>query len=267
MAVGYRLSLHSRAGGPFGQRSGGIVLIPPIERIAQTGSTNADLLARLAGGEHVGEGHWLVADRQTAGRGRLGRAWNDGLGNFMGSTVVRLTAADPSPATLALVVAVALAKVVTIFAPSIPVQLKWPNDLLVDGAKCSGILLERSGDAVVVGVGVNLASAPQLPDRATFSFAGAGIAIDRDRFAEALAVAMVDALWIWRQEGVESIVRAWQPLGHPVGTPLRVSEQGIDGIFDGLASDGALRLRREDGQVMLIHAGDVELQRPVKGGN
>src|SRR3546814_11488561 len=84
VALGHRLSLHSRAGGRFGQRRRGAVLIPPIERIAQTGSTNADLLARLASGEHVGEGHWLVADRQTAGRGRLGRAWGDGLGNFMG---------------------------------------------------------------------------------------------------------------------------------------------------------------------------------------
>ena len=137
--------------------------------------------------------------------------------------------------------------------------------LLAEGAKCSGRLLERSGNAVVIGIGVNLASAPELPERATFSFAGAGIAIDRDRFAEALAVALVDALWSWRQEGVESIVRAWLPLGHPVGTPLRVSEQGIDGTFDGLAPDGALRLRRADGAVMLIHAGDVELQRPVKG--
>jgi len=183
----------------------------------------------------------------------------------MGSTIVRLTANDPSPATLALVVAVALAKVVKIFAPTVPLQLKWPNDLLVDGAKCSGILLERSGDVVVVGIGVNLVSAPDLPDRRTFAFADAGIAIDRDRFAEALAIAMIDALWTWRQEGVDSIVRAWLPLGHPIGTPLRVSEQGIDGSFDGIAPDGALRLRRADGETMLVHAGDIELGRPVEG--
>jgi len=224
------------------------------------------MLARLARGEHVGEGHWLVADRQTAGRGRLGRPWGDGQGNFMGSTVVQLTAGDPSPATLALVVAVALAKVVKAFAPGVPLQLKWPNDLLVDGAKCSGILLERGGNAVVIGIGVNLVSAPDLPDRKTFCFADGGAAIDRDRFADALAIALVDALRSWRQEGVESIVRAWLPLGHPVGTPLRVSEQGIDGTFDGLAPDGALRLRRADGAVMLIHAGDVELRRPVDKG-
>ncbi|AMU89441.1 biotin--protein ligase [Sphingopyxis macrogoltabida] len=236
-----------------------------MERVAQTGSTNADLLARLAGGEHVGEGHWLVADRQTAGRGRLGRGWNDGQGNFMGSTVVHLTAGDPSPATLALVAGVALAKAVTAMAPGLDARLKWPNDLLVDGAKCAGILMERTGNAVVIGIGVNLVAAPELPDRPTAALAAKGAVLDRDRFAEALAIAMVDILWTWRQEGVDSIVRAWLPQGHPVGTPLRVSEQGIDGSFDGLAPDGALRLRRADGEVMLIHAGDVELRRPVEG--
>ncbi|MBA3942654.1 MAG: biotin--[acetyl-CoA-carboxylase] ligase [Sphingopyxis sp.] len=265
MAVGHRISLHSDARGGVGARRVGALLIPPIERIAQTGSTNADLLARLAGGEHVGEGHWLVADRQSAGRGRLGRAWGDGLGNFMGSTVVHLTTGDPSPATLALVAGVALAKAVKALAPDVGATLKWPNDLLIDGAKCAGILMERTGNSVVVGIGVNLVSAPELPDRATVSLADKGATVDRDRFAEALAIAMVDALWAWRQEGIESIVRAWLPDGHAVGTLLRVSEQGIDGTFDGLAPDGALRLRVAGGETMLVHAGDVELRRPVEG--
>ncbi|MBK6413197.1 biotin--[acetyl-CoA-carboxylase] ligase [Sphingopyxis sp.] len=264
MALGHWLPLHSCAGGRIGQRRGGAVLIPPIERIAQTGSTNADLLARLAGGEHVGEGHWLIADRQTAGRGRLGRGWNDGPGNFMGSTAVHLTIGDPSPSTLALVAGVALAKTVAALAPDINAQLKWPNDLLINGAKCAGILMERAGNSVVIGIGVNLVAAPQLVDRPTATLAGEGASLDRDHFANALGIAMIDALWTWRQEGVASIVRAWLPLAHPLGTPLRVSEQGIDGTFDGVADDGALRLRVAGGETMLIHAGDVELRRPVE---
>src|SRR3546814_4536987 len=80
-------------------------------------------------------------------------------------------------------------------------------------------------------MGVNLVSAPELSDRPTACLADKDARVDRDRFADVLAVAMVDALWVWRQEGVESIVRAWLPLGHPVGTPLRVSEQGIEGFF------------------------------------
>ena len=183
----------------------------------------------------------------------------------MGSTVVHLTAGDPPPATLALVAGVALAKAVTAMAPGLDAQLKWPNDLLVDGAKCAGILMERVRDSVVIGIGVNLVAAPALPDRPTASLAAKGVAIDRDRFADALAIAMTDALWFWRQEGVGRIIAAWLPQAHPVGTPLHVSERGVDGFFDGLAPDGALRLRREGGETMLVHAGDVELRRSVEG--
>lgn len=182
----------------------------------------------------------------------------------MGSTVVHLTVGDPSAATLALVAGVALAKTVAALAPNINAQLKWPNDLLIGGAKCAGILMERTGNSVVIGVGVNLVAAPILPDRATATLSDKGAAIDRDHFSGALGIAMIDALWTWRQEGVASIVRTWLPLAHPLGTPLRVSEQGVDGAFDGLAEDGALRLRVASGETMLVHAGDVELRRPVE---
>lgn len=185
----------------------------------------------------------------------------------MGSTVVHLTASDPSPATLSLVAGVALAKAVIALAPGLGFQLKWPNDLLIDGAKCAGILLERTGNSVVMGIGVNLLVAPELPDRPTATLKSLGADVDRDRFAELLAVSMIDTLWAWRQEGTGAIVRAWLPYGHPVGTPLRVSEQEVDGYFDGLAPDGALRLRRADGETMVIHAGDVELRRPVREGD
>lgn len=185
----------------------------------------------------------------------------------MGSTVVHLTAGDPSPAGLSLVAGVALAKAIATLAPGVDARLKWPNDLLIEGVKCTGILLERVGDSIVIGMGVNLVSAPELPDRPTVCFADKGVTIDRDRFAEVLAVALTDALWTWRHEGIDRITAAWTAQAHPIGTPLRVSEQGIDGTFDGLAPDGALRLRRAGGEVMLIHAGDVELQRPVKEGN
>lgn len=184
----------------------------------------------------------------------------------MGSTVVHLKIGDPSAATLALVAGVALARTVAALAPDARAQIKWPNDLLVGGAKCAGILMERTGNSVVIGIGVNLVAAPDLPDRPTATLSTKGAVIDRDNFANALGIAMIDALWTWRQEGVVSIVRAWLPLAHPVGTPLRVSEQGIDGFFDGLADDGALRLRRDHGETMLIHAGDVELRRPVVEG-
>ena len=135
-----------------------------IETVRETGSTNADLAARIAHSGYVAEGAWLLADRQTAGRGRLGRSWSDGAGNFMGSTVVHLRHGDPSPDTLALVAGLAVYEAVVSRAGP-ETMLKWPNDVLVDGAKLAGILLERIGDAVVIGIGVNLAAAPRFDDR------------------------------------------------------------------------------------------------------
>ncbi|MEO0033744.1 MAG: hypothetical protein RIS94_3502, partial [Pseudomonadota bacterium] len=169
-----------------------------IETVAEIPSTNAALLARLGAGEAIDEGTWLVADRQSAGRGRAGRSWSDGFGNLMGSTVVHLRASDVMPQTLALVAGVAAYRSVVASAPGLAdLALKWPNDLLVGQAKLAGILLERHADHVVVGIGVNLANAPDLPDRATASLAGLGHAVSRDAFAVTLAAEWHAALTRW----------------------------------------------------------------------
>lgn len=208
----------------------------------------------------MAEGHWLIADRQIAGRGRLGRCWDDGLGNFMGSTVVRLRANDPPPSGLSLVAGIALAQTVALVAQDVAVMLKWPNDLMVGSAKLAGILLERCGDAVVIGIGVNLVSAPQLADRAAVALADlVASAPTRDAFGDALSANLRANLQRWRLEGMAAMAHMWQRFAHPVGTPLLVSETGISGLYDGLESDGALRLRRVDGSIMLINAGDIML--------
>ena len=121
--------------------------------------------------EGAPEGSWLRAGRQTGGKGRQGRAWQSPPGNLYASTLVRVRPEDPPAPTLALVAAVALHEVIEIYAPA--VQIKWPNDLLFDGAKLAGILLEREGDAVIVGFGVNLAGHPDSLDRPATSLAAA----------------------------------------------------------------------------------------------
>ena len=233
-----------------------------IEYVPETGSTNADLLTRLQQGEDIAEGRWLVADRQSRGRGRQGRDWQDGAGNFMGSTVVRLRKQDHSPSSLALVAGLAVHQAVAGFLPDdATLKLKWPNDLLIDGAKTAGILLERFDDAVVVGIGVNLKSAPDLPDRATAALAN-HVEIDRDRFAESLAAALQAELEMWRAQPLVATVQRWEQAGHERGTPLDVRPPGenpVTGAFDGLTEDGALRLRLLDGTTRVIHAGDVFL--------
>jgi BirA family transcriptional regulator, biotin operon repressor / biotin---[acetyl-CoA-carboxylase] ligase len=229
-----------------------------IHTIPETGSTNADLAARLRGGEAVPEGFWLVADRQTAGSGRQGREWFDGAGNFMGSTVVYPGFGDPPAPSLALLAGLALFEVVSPLLPEPHrAMLKWPNDVLVGRAKLAGVLLEREGQAVIVGIGVNLASAPSLPDREATALSAYAPAPERDSFAEALARQFGIELERWRTFGLESIVNRWLAAGHPKGTPLQAD--GLAGAFAGLTPEGALQLRLADGSTRTIHAGEVNL--------
>lgn len=238
----------------------GAVLTATIRTIATTGSTNADLIALAATG--LGEGFWLRAEQQTGGRGRQGRVWQSPPGNFYGSTLVRLRASDPAPATLALVAAVALEEALRVHAPEVALAIKWPNDLLLGGAKLAGILLERAGDAVVVGIGANLAHHPADLDRPVTSLAAHGAAPDAAGFAETLADSFARWLARWRGEGLGPIRDRWLARAHSAGTALAASlpdGQRIEGLFERLDSDGALILRLADGSVRVIHAADVFL--------
>ncbi|MFM5917462.1 MAG: biotin--[acetyl-CoA-carboxylase] ligase [Novosphingobium sp.] len=234
-----------------------------IHTVASTGSTNADLIARLAARERLAEGDWLVADRQIAGRGRQGRTWFDGHGNFMGSTVVQLTASDPPAGTLALLAGLAVIEAIgpLVPPPHLP-MLKWPNDILIGAAKLCGILLERIGDSVVVGIGVNLCAAPEIDGRKTIALNAFGPAPDRDTFAGQLAQHFDTELERWRSFGLEPLIRRWQAAAHPHGTPLLVGEPGeipVAGQFAGLDNTGALQLRLADGTTRTVHAGEVRL--------
>lgn len=231
-----------------------------IEILRETGSTNADLLSRLAAGERVAEGHWVVADRQTHGRGRLGREWSDGAGNFMGSTVVHVGYGDPDPATLALVAGLAVHEAVRKYLPvDSPLLLKWPNDLYVGREKLAGILLERAADTVIVGIGVNLLHAPAIAGRDCCAVADFGSPPDRDAFAAELVRLFDIDLHRWRSYGLGPIVARWLANAHPVGTALtvKVADGELAGAFAGLSADGALQLRLAGGTARTIHAGEV----------
>ncbi|PTQ11670.1 biotin--[acetyl-CoA-carboxylase] ligase [Sphingomonas oleivorans] len=231
-----------------------------VRTIATTASTNDDMAALARAG--AAEGLWLRAETQSGGRGRHGRAWLSPPGNLYASTLVRLLPGDPQPATLALVAAVALDELVSAYVGPARAMIKWPNDLLIDGAKLSGILLERAGEAVVIGFGVNLAHHPQGLDRPVTSLAAVGIEPPGpELFAEDLARAFARWLGRWRGEGLAPVRLRWLERAHAVGTPLvaNLESASVEGLFEGLDESGALRLRRADGGVETIHAGDVFL--------
>lgn len=198
-----------------------------------------------------------MAERQTAGRGRMGRDWASPPGNFYGSTLVVLRPGDPPAPTLALAMAVALFDCIAADG----LMLKWPNDLVERNtlAKLAGILLERVGDTVVAGFGVNLLHSPDV-GRPTTSLAALGLAPGTG-FAERLADHVARRMADWRA-GLAAIRSAWLERAHPAGTLLSATlpdGSRIDGRFDGLAEDCALRLRLADGTVRAIHAADVFL--------
>lgn len=234
-----------------------------IQTVEETGSTNADLLERVRSGDRVAEGDWLVARCQSAGRGRQGRAWFDGAGNFMGSTVVRLAESDPPAPTLALVAGIAAYEAILPHCPEPrALMLKWPNDLLLGSAKLCGILLEGADSAVVVGIGVNLAAAPELSDRETIALKSVAVAPEVDDFAKGLAASFDREIERWRTFGLEPLIRRWTAAATPVGTQLSVHEPDetkLSGSFAGLDSHGNMQLRLEDGSLRAIHAGDVML--------
>lgn len=208
------------------------------------------------------EGTWLRAARQTGGRGRMGRSWESPEGNLHCSTLVRLHAGDPLAHTLALVAANAVHALIAPLCKG-QAQIKWPNDLLVDGAKIAGILLERAGDAIVVGIGVNVAGHPAGLDRPVTSLTAQGAPeTDAGLLLERLAHLFAHWLAIWRAQGLEPVLTHWLLNAHPAGTPMRVVQpdgQVIEGAFDTLDRQGMLILRLANGDTRAIHAGDIFL--------
>ena len=160
---------------------------------------------------------------------------------------------------MALVAGLALIEAVE--APGAPLTLKWPNDLMLGDAKLAGILLERTGDRVVVGFGVNLAGAPQIEGRKTAALGPIKL-LGPQALAPILAGKFAQLLSVWRAADPAQFAQAWLTRAHPIGTQVEVhSGPGtrVRGTFDGIEPDGAMRLKRDDGIIDIVRAGDVYL--------
>lgn len=226
------------------------------------GSTNDVCIARAEAGEAAGLA--LLARRQTGARGSRGRGWTEPpAGNLALSVLLRPETGLGRPGLWPFLAGLALHQALGAVSPA-AVTLKWPNDVLLDGRKLAGILIERGLGAdsawLVIGFGANLAAAPTLADRTAACLAEAGPAPD----AEPTARAVLDALdrWcaVWRDEGFEALRVAWLERAHPVGTKLAVRDRDAqrEGSFSGIAPDGALLLSC-DGRIERIETGDVLL--------
>ena len=239
-------------------------------------STNAEALRLASAGEEGGL--WVWADTQQAGRGRSGRSWTSPRGNLHASLLLRPRVPLVTALQLSLLAGVAAHDAVSALAAgagAAPVlRLKWPNDILLNGAKFGGVLIEsragadKDAPAVIIGIGLNLAHAPADLARPVASLADAGVAAGPAQALAALAWAMAEWIAQWRNgTGFESIRGAWLERAKPLGGPLsvRLGAELVTGTFLGIDGMGALRLKTEAGE-RRITAGDVSIGSEFEGG-
>ncbi len=233
----------------------------PVLNFTELDSTNSEA-ARLAQAGEAGP-LWIAAERQTAGRGRRGRVWQGASGNLAATLLLTPDKTPAQAAQMAFVAALALADMAAAFVSDNLIRVKWPNDLLVGGAKAGGILID-SGAApsgglwLAVGVGGNLADAPKDTPYPATSLAAQGA-----KPSPADALAALDAgfsrwLDVWETQGFEPIRAAWMGRAHGLGQACTVSfgDRTVTGTHEGLDADGALLLR-VGAAVQRITAGDV----------
>jgi BirA family biotin operon repressor/biotin-[acetyl-CoA-carboxylase] ligase len=224
-------------------------------------STNEEARRRAVGGEQGPL--WIAARRQTAGRGRRGRVWQGGNGNLAATLLLRPDAPAGEAAQLSFAAALAVADMARHFAPDIPVTVKWPNDVLADGCKLAGILLESGNDHgfwLAIGIGVNLAEAPtgtEFP--ATSLKASRGTAPSPQDALTVLADRFAHWHRVWREGGFQVLREAWLGRAHHLGGPIkaRLPREEQEGVFEGIDASGALLLNQGQGRVRAIAAGEV----------
>jgi BirA family transcriptional regulator, biotin operon repressor / biotin---[acetyl-CoA-carboxylase] ligase len=239
------------------------------------GSTNAEALQLARQGERGAL--WVVARQQTAGRGRRGRRWTSEPGNLYASLL--LTAAAPVVhwPQLSFVAALAAHDAIVEVAPGLRPRLaiKWPNDLLLDGAKLAGILIEGADageeGAVAIGIGVNCATHPDGTDHPATDLAAAGSPVTPEALFGSLSAKMLGRIAQWnRGEGFSTIRADWLARAVGVGEDVRVrlTDKELMGRFEALDDGGSLVLRLSGGEAATIAAGDVfVLPAPPRAGN
>ena len=238
--------------------------IPPIEVFDELDSTNAEARRRAESGESGPV--WITAARQSAGRGRRGRAWETASGNLAATLLISTEKSPADAAQISFVAALAAADLAeTCLGPGIG-RLKWPNDLMIHGRKAAGILVESGTTPsktlwLAVGLGINLAHAPSNVERPATAFAEFMPGPPPTTRAALDILAQRFFYWqtLWESEGFAPIATAWTARAYGLGElcEARLSNQTHKGFAEGLDLDGALRLRLASGSILRITAGDV----------
>jgi BirA family transcriptional regulator, biotin operon repressor / biotin---[acetyl-CoA-carboxylase] ligase len=221
------------------------------------GSTNDE--ARRLAQEGAAHGTVVHADEQTSGRGRLAHTWFSPPGNLYLSILMRTGQPVARSSQLSFLAALAVADAVETLLPrQIRAMVKWPNDVLVNGAKISGILVEQVADAVIIGIGLNVLQAPSNTAYKTTTIVANGGIASVDGARDILLQRLSHHLTAWQSEGFEPIREQWLERSYPIGAAINanVGGQSLTGHFAGLDPDGALLLDTAQGRQRIV-AGEI----------
>lgn len=214
----------------------------------KTVSSTQDMIKAAASSGAV-EGLVIQADMQDSGRGRHGRTWVSQPGNLFFSFLLQPDCAPGDVGQISLMIGLAIAKAVQKTSGLLPV-LKWPNDILIEGKKCCGILIEREGDFLVVGIGVNIASAPE-----DASHLGG---VNKEVLLREILEQVSHYYTLWQVEGFENICAEWLSMSYKKGqkAQVKIGTTVISGVFEGVDGQGSMLLL-SDGKTRTITAGEV----------
>lgn len=233
-----------------------------LKDFAELDSTNEEARRLAVAGEQGPL--WITTARQTAGRGRRGREWKSPAGNLAATLLIRPARAKAEWPQLSFVAAIAVADMAASLAPSATIAVKWPNDVLAEGRKLAGILLESvllktGGEALAVGIGVNLNAHPSDTEFPAISLAALGEKPPSPESAMArLAPGFAGWYDLWDSAGFAPIRDAWLARAAGLGQRIRarLADQERAGVFEGIDAEGALLLN-EGNRTRAIAAGEV----------
>lgn len=240
----------------------------PVEKLETVDSTSLEAHRRASDG--VRGPLWIVADEQTAGKGRSGRAWVSKQGNLYSTALLPLNKLDKTVPVLALTIGLAVFDTVKLLSNGcILPGLKWPNDVRVNNAKISGILLETGsfndgGLWLSIGIGINLVHSPEIEGYLTTNIANeGGPVVPTDQAIVCLDDRVRARMRQHFQAGTQSIIADWMAYSDQVGQRCRANARSgpVEGDFVGLDEIGQLLLRNDAGELITISAGDVNLIR------
>ncbi len=258
---------------PYSKRLSVLIDPSPIEgllgwrqaHLSSVGSTNDELTAYARSGRDANR-LWLTAGEQKTGKGRRGRKWLSPPGNFHGSVYLHDPCEQQHLGFLPLICAVAVHKAIVevLKRKSRQVEIKWPNDVLVEGAKCCGMLIEADHSdthiQVVIGCGINLVAHPDDTPYPATDFKSLGVVISPNQMLHYLAASFDSVLAMWdRGNASQSILDYWTAHARGIGdrTIINLADKQIEGVCEGINARGFLLLREPSGRLQEISAGDV----------